>query len=61
MYTTRMSEIQTFRKIIVNFAGKTLEGFEQYLWFDDYFEGRYNKDFIDFIFENESYKKAGHI
>ena len=56
-YTIGTSQIERQLKVIENITFENIKDFEHYSWYIDWAEGRYNKDFLTFIFESETYRK----
>jgi len=49
--------VESQYKIIENLVYENIKTNEQYSWFVDWTERKYNNNFINFIFESEAYRK----
>jgi len=56
-YTYAIPHVESQYKIVENLVYENIKTNEQYSWFVDWTERKYNNDFINFIFESEAYRK----
>ncbi|WCO03570.1 DUF6090 family protein [Psychroserpens ponticola] len=55
-YTSAMPRIQTQVQVVKNISLENIKDFQQYSWFVDWTEKRYNEDMLLYIFESETYR-----
>lgn len=55
-YINAISRVESQLEIIENVVFGNLKGLEHYSWFSDWAGKKYNRDFLIFIFESETYR-----
>ena len=55
-YINELSSVETFNLKISNLVYENIKVYEQYSWFADWANNNYNKDYLTFVFEGETYR-----
>lgn len=55
-YSQGLTQVETNLGLVTNVVFENIKTFENYSWFVDWQQKKYNKDFLTFIFSDESYR-----